>query len=81
VNTSDLIRRFVLEELLGSPSVTVDPLAAGMLDSLAIEQLAAFIEDDLGVVIEDDDMRADNFASLQAVTALVERRRPPPAAP
>ncbi len=71
--TVRLMQAFIEEALLDRP-VDGDPLAEGLLDSLAIEQLLVFIEDELGVVLEDEEITPDAFSSLAAVAALVERK-------
>ena len=74
MKTAKQIRRFVELELLDHP-VKEDPIAAGMLDSLAIEQLAAFLEDKYDFVLEDEDFVAENFTSIDSVAALVDSKR------
>jgi acyl carrier protein len=52
-----------------------DPLSDGLLDSAAIAELAGFVEDEFGVVIDDDEMVPENFSSLDAFAALVDGKR------
>ena len=74
--TKARIRGFVLDELAeGRPSR--DPLADGLLDSLAIGQLVAFCEEEFGISLDDGAVTAEHFESLDAVTALVESKRAP----
>ena len=73
MSTRERVRRFIVEELLEDGEVR-DPLAEELLDSLAIEQLVAFLEQEFRVEIADDDMVAENFESLRAVAALVDRK-------
>lgn len=73
MKTAKQIRRFVELELLDHP-MREDPIAAGMLDSLAIEQLAAFLEEKYELVLEDEDFVAENFTSIDAVAALVDAK-------
>ncbi|MBI1844202.1 MAG: acyl carrier protein [Actinobacteria bacterium] len=75
-NTASLMRAFVNEALLDEPFAG-DPLAEGRLDSLALEQLLVFIEDDLGVIIEDDEITPETFSSLDSVASLVDSKRRP----
>lgn len=69
--TAARMQAFIEEALLDRP-VEGDPLAEGLLDSLAIEQLLVFIEDELGVVLEDEEITPDAFSSLDAVAGLVD---------
>jgi acyl carrier protein len=70
------IREFISEEILeGLETETGDPLAEGLLDSLAVEQLIAFVEEEYAVVFEDEELVAENFASIPTVAGIVEAKR------
>jgi acyl carrier protein len=69
------LREFIEQEILEEESPVEDPLASGLLDSLAVEQLIAYIEEEYGVTFEDDELVADNFASLPVVAGLVESKQ------
>jgi acyl carrier protein len=49
------------------------------IDSLAIVRLVAFLETDLGIRIEDEELIAENFASLRQLGELLATK--PPTAP
>ena len=74
MKTSRRIRRFIEMDLLDGAE-THDPLAEGMLDSLAMEQLIAFLEERYGMQFADEDLVAENFASIDALAAIVDQRR------
>ena len=74
MKTSKRIRRFVDEQLLDF-QFDGDPLADGMLDSLAIEQLIGFVEDTFDITLDDEELIAENFASIEAVATLVDGKR------
>jgi acyl carrier protein len=74
MRTAREIRRFIEMDLLDGAE-TGDPFADGMLDSLAIEQLIAFLEEKYRLTFDDDELVAENFASIDAVAALVDRKR------
>jgi hypothetical protein len=65
------IRRFIRGTLLDPGSPAGDPLAAGMLDSLALEQLIGFLEERYGIALTDEEIDADRFSSVPAVAAMV----------
>ena len=48
-----------------------DPDEPLHIDSLALIRLVAFMENDLGIRIEDDELLAENFATLRALDALI----------
>jgi len=53
----------------------LDLLANGILDSTAVLEVVAFLEDELGVKVADDEMVPDNFGTIAGMTALVDRKR------
>ena len=78
MSTTDVetkLRRFIEEEILEEESPVADPLAEGLLDSLAVEQMIAYIEEEYGVILDDDELIAENFASLATIAGLVESKR------
>jgi acyl carrier protein len=76
VRTRARIRSYVRDAVYRSGQVpTKDPLADGLLDSLALEQLISFLEESFGMEITDEDTVEENFESLDAVTRLVESKR------
>jgi acyl carrier protein len=74
VNVEKQVRDYIQEDLLEGAELPVDPLAEGMLDSLAVEQLIGYIEDEFGVMFEDEELVAENFASVDAVVGLVNAK-------
>jgi acyl carrier protein len=50
-------------------------LAQGVIDSMGIVKLTAFLEDRFGIETDDDDLVPENFESLAALCAFVERKR------
>ena len=70
------ILEFLHRELL-SPDVTVDRdddlLSGELLDSAGVLRLAAFVEEELGVVVQPVDFVVENFQSVAAVAAYAQR--------
>jgi len=75
VKTARRIRRYIEAELLDGPFDGGDPLAAGVLDSLAIEELIAHLEQAYAIRFEEDDLVRKNFASVHALAALIDAKR------
>jgi acyl carrier protein len=50
-------------------------LEAGLLDSLQIFNLVTFLQTRFGVTIPPTELLPENFASIQALAALVQRQR------
>jgi acyl carrier protein len=77
--TAKRIRRFVEDELLDPRDAGGgDPLGDGRLDSLAIEQLAFFLEDEFGIEITAETVEPEMFTSIDALAAYVDAHRKAP---
>jgi acyl carrier protein len=69
--------KFVRTSLLGGAEVPLTPetpLTDGLLDSMGVVLLAAFVEERFGVRVEDADVRAGALGTIADILALVERR-------
>jgi acyl carrier protein len=55
-------------------------LSSGVLDSLNLFMFISFIEDELGIAVEPDDVVPENFENLNAVCDLLARSEREPAA-
>lgn len=51
-----------------------DPDEPLQIDSLGLIRLVAFLESDLGIRIEDEELLAENFATLRALGNLLESK-------
>ena len=50
-------------------------LDEGIIDSLGILDIVTHLEDAYGIQVGDDELNPENFASIAALAAFVERRR------
>jgi acyl carrier protein len=59
----------------GSVSVTeTTPLIeGGLIDSIALAEIVAHIEEQTGIRVPDDEVTPDNFASVATINAMVSR--------
>ena len=57
------------------PPVT-DPDEPLQIDSLGLIRLVAFLESDLGIRVEDEELVAENFATLRALGELLATKTP-----
>jgi acyl carrier protein len=78
-DAQDALERFLRQHI---PAATARPLnketpllASGLLDSLGVLQLVAFLADELGVEIGDEDFSEENFGTVGGLLALVLRKR------
>jgi methoxymalonate biosynthesis acyl carrier protein len=65
------LTRFFRDHALGDDE---DIFATGYVNSMFAMQLVQFVEGEFGVAVENDDLELDNFRSLNAIAALVERK-------
>jgi methoxymalonate biosynthesis acyl carrier protein len=52
-----------------------DFFALGFVNSLFAMQLVLFVEKELGIPVSNEDLDIDNFRSINAITALVQRKK------
>ena len=73
VSTS--IRVFVLEQYPACRQRNLQDtdslIDSGIVDSMGILELVAFVESDFGVVVEDTDLTPENFESIAALSDFV----------
>jgi acyl carrier protein len=67
----EALRRFIVEELLEAPFDGEDPLAAGEVDSLGVEQLVEYAFEVWGAELDDEEIIAENFESIAALAAVI----------
>jgi acyl carrier protein len=51
-----------------------DIFATGYVNSMFAMQLVQFVESTFGITVENEDLELDNFRTLNAIAALVERK-------
>jgi acyl carrier protein len=71
------LREFIRRQFLFDESAALaddDPLFPDVIDSLGVMEVVDFVEEKYSVSIEEEDLLADNFQSLSAIAALVDRR-------
>lgn len=77
METSQVIREYIQKEIANGREISNDEslLVAGVLDSLAVVKLVAYVENEFDVEIPDSDFDPDNFESVATITQLIERIR------
>ena len=51
-----------------------DIFATGYVNSMFAMQLVQFVEGEFGIAVESEDLELDNFRTVDAIAALVERK-------
>ena len=74
------LEAFIVEEIalgrgLQSIAPDEDLLARGVIDSLGVTQLVAFLEDRYAIRVTDEELTPANFQSLARLEAFVAARR------
>ncbi|WP_028279351.1 acyl carrier protein [Arthrobacter sp. H5] len=80
MNNIETVRNFVIEEFLPGTNpaelgVEDDLLNSGVLDSLGLLKMIAWIESTFDVPIGDTDLDPDNFSSLAAIDGFITSAR------
>jgi acyl carrier protein len=77
MDTLAVLRAYISRELRNGHQPIGDGdslISSGLLDSLALHQLIAFIEDHFGVTVDHDDVVLENFQSLNAINVFLDRK-------
>ena len=72
------VSNFIVTEIMhGAEGDSLDPqlglLEEGIIDSLGLQQIITFIEQQFKITIDDDDLMPENFESVNAIAALIEK--------
>lgn len=74
------IKEYIATQILRQPYAILhgdDPLiTSGLVDSFHLVDLSLYIEDQYGVRIDDTELNADTFDSLNQLVALIKSRQP-----
>ena len=75
----DTLRDFIRTRLAGDPGLAIaadeDLLLSGLVDSLGVMRLTAFIEETFGLDVPPADVTLAHFGSLQQITAYLAARQ------
>ena len=75
MNLRESLLDFIVEDLLaGEFKVELEDnlLADGMIDSLSVVRLVAFIEDEFGHVVQPEDITIENFGTVEQLAVFLE---------
>lgn len=75
----DLLTEKIKKNLLKDPKLELEPseplISSGLLDSFNLVDLALIIEEEYGVRIEDFELNADTFDTIEELAQLVAERK------
>jgi len=70
---------FITREILKQPERELAPdaplISSGLIDSFSLMDIALFVEDTFGVRIEDTELNAETFDTIQELADLIESRQ------
>ena len=73
------LSEFIATEILSQPgrelSATEKLISSGLIDSLSLVDIALFVEEQYQVIIDDTELNADSFDTLEELEALIESRQ------
>jgi acyl carrier protein len=78
METKGRIRAYIQEEVLFETDTAIDddtPLLNGILDSMALLRLVAFLEEEFAIEVDDVDITAQNFGTVADIARMVEASR------
>lgn len=79
VRETDRLRTFISANFYlptGQPlDDTTSFLQHGIIDSTGVLELVAFVEKELGVVVDDDELVPSNFDSIAAISDFIRRKQ------
>lgn len=69
----------ISQDILKQPSKSIHPdealLSSGLIDSFSLVDLAMIVEDAFGVRIDDTELNAQTFDTLEQLAGLIEARK------
>jgi acyl carrier protein len=72
------LAQFIAAQILKQPKRVINPgellISGGLIDSFSLVDLALFVEDSFGVHIDDTELNAEIFDTLEQLTTLIEQR-------
>lgn len=74
-----VLKDYIKDEFLRNPNAQLDEnedlIGTGILDSLGILRLVAYIEDTFGIEVPDEEVIYENFHSLTAMESYLKKHR------
>jgi len=75
----DTLSKYLAVEVLKQPQKKIDKdealISSGLIDSFSLVDLALYIEDNFGVRIDDTELNAETFDTLDQLCALIQAKK------
>jgi acyl carrier protein len=73
------LEEFITKEILKQPDREIAPdetlISGGLIDSFSLVDLALFVEENIGVRIDDTELNADTFDTLTQLAELIKSKQ------
>ena len=73
------LAKHIAEKIIKQPSRVITPdepiISSGLIDSFSLMDLALYVEDTFGVRIDDTELNATTFDSLDQLASLIQSRK------
>jgi acyl carrier protein len=77
--TNSILAQYIATTILKQPNRLIKPqdklISSGLIDSFHLVDLSVYIEDTFGVRIDDTELNAETFDTLEQLVQIVETRR------
>lgn len=78
MHIEDRVRQFILKNLYFAEDSSLDDdasfLETGVVDSMGVMELVAFVQTEWGVTVEPEEIVVENFDSIRKLAAFVRRK-------
>lgn len=79
-DVSEQIKHYILTDIAADLNIThlVDDeslLESGIIDSLGVLKILAFLEESLGLDLSSDQVKMENFKSIRTIREMVDRQK------
>ena len=80
MGNEEIIKKFIVEEIisdndkanLGNEDSLIE---AGVIDSLGIQKLILFLENEFSITVNDDDILPENFEHIVAISSFIKEKK------
>jgi acyl carrier protein len=78
-NILAFLGKLIAEKILKQPKRELKPeqklISTGLIDSFSLVDLALLVEDTFGVHLDDTELNANTFDTIEQLTTLIEKRK------
>ena len=80
MDRAEIIKNFIIRDIVTDAqkvnlSYEDSLIEAGVIDSLGIMKMLAFLGDEFQVTIEDEDVIPENFETINAISSYIEKKK------